>query len=390
VFSFGISLILSLIAVITKLLIDVGNGLGGPGNPVTLLWAGAAPIIALVVLHHIFTKVLKMPSPISPAGALAWGTAGGAAGAAIGSSLVNRAQNRAKGAAMQAARGGLHKATGGRLGAPMTRHGMGGGPKRGDIAGTVKGANAETVRAQTLSTQRKRAEALKKFKQQNPNALRQLGDRVKASAGRVLSAPKRGLLAADAYMSADAGTRAEIRAAARERLHAGLTEMRDHAQRAAQTVAQRVASAPYDTKNALDAASNAVYDGAGRAADATRRVAAELRQHPGQVAGAGTRAVWNGTKAAAKSRVTKTAVTSAAVVGAVALGPIGAVAASGYLVHKARAGMRTHKAKQEAIVAAYTKKEGGGGQGSPTATPTPAETGAGRYSTERNTEAERS
>lgn len=386
VFSFGISLILSLVAVLTKLLIDVGVGLGGPGNPVSLLWAGIAPLISLVLLHNIFTKVLKMPSPITPAGALAWGTAGGAAGAAIGTSLVNRAQNRtrgaAKGAASRVASGGLNKATGGRFGNAITRHGMGGGPKRGAVGGTAGGDGRLLGSSQTLAATQDRKTALAEYRAANPNAVRRLGARAKSSTGRVLSAPKRGLQAADNYINSDATQRVEIRAAARERLHAGLTEVRDHTQRAA----SRVASAPYGARTALDSATTSIYDGAGRAASATKRAAVELRQHPGSVASAGASGLWNGTKAATRSPVAKTALKGTAVAGAVALGPITAIPAAGYLAHKARASMRNHKAAQDTAVAAYTTKQDE--QKAPAGTPE-EDTPPQRRPTTTNTEPEK-
>ena len=375
VFSFGISIILSLIAVLTKMLIDIGNGLGGAGNPVTLLWAGAAPLISLLLLHNIFTKVIKMPSPLSPRGALAWGTAGGAAGAAIGTGIANRIQNRATGAARGIAKRGanaaLSKATGGRLGTggrpgtggAASRHTMDGGPRRGDVQGLSEEAMQSTA-AQQAAGVAARKTAIAEHRAENPNAARratrQLGGKVATAVGRWTAGSRNAALAVDRYMGGSAVERAAMRASANERLRVGLAAVHTHAANAG----RRLISAPYDARTAIDSASTAVYGAGARTVSATQRAAQELRQHgqdirqhPGQAVGAVTRGIWNGTKAAAHSPVAKRAVRVAAVAGAISLGPIGAVAAGGYLAVKGRNAVAARRVKQDAIVAAYTEKK---------------------------------
>ena len=366
VFSFGISIILSLIAVLTKLLIDVGNGLGGAGNPVTLLWAGVAPMISLLILHNIFTKVVKMPSPLSLTGALAWGTAGGAAGAAIGMGIANRVQNRATGAARglvkRGANAAVSKATGGRIasalggggggGGGTSRHTMDGGPRKGDVRGLGEAAMLSPAARQKAAVSDRKT-ALAEHRAENPNAIRQLGGKAAAAIGRVASAPKRAAVAVDRYMGAEADERAALRADARARLHRGLTEVREHAASAG----RRIASAPYDARTAVESAAASVYDAGSRAAGATRRAARQLRDDPGQAVGAATRGIWNGTKSLGHSPAAKNAVRVAAIAGAVVLGPIGSVAVGGYLAVKGRNAIGRRKAEQEAVVAAYTDRK---------------------------------
>lgn len=105
-FAWGAQLLMSLLAVITALLIDVGNQVvpGGPGGLMALAWVGFAPAIALFCMHFIFKK-LKIPSPVSMTGGMAWGkmaAAGAVGGAAVaGTSMVgSRMANRAKSGVM--------------------------------------------------------------------------------------------------------------------------------------------------------------------------------------------------------------------------------------------------------------------------------------------------
>lgn len=123
-FIFGIQLLFALISIITQMLQNAGNSfLGGKGSLVAIMWSGLSPVIAVVLLHMMFTKVMKVPSPFKLSAGLAWGGAMGAAGGAAFagmSSLLDRKAGNAAGAAKRAGSKGLNqalsKASGGRLG----------------------------------------------------------------------------------------------------------------------------------------------------------------------------------------------------------------------------------------------------------------------------------
>ncbi|HEX9087854.1 MAG TPA: hypothetical protein VF867_10040 [Arthrobacter sp.] len=131
-FIFSIQLIFAFVSVFTRLLQEVGtNMLGGDSSVVATVWSGMAPLVAVGILHMMFTKVMKIPSPFSVSGGLSWGNAmgsaaGGAAFAGV-SSLLERGQSRMKGRASNAAKGSIDsgkrglstavgRATGGRIG----------------------------------------------------------------------------------------------------------------------------------------------------------------------------------------------------------------------------------------------------------------------------------
>ncbi|MCU6479091.1 hypothetical protein [Arthrobacter sp. A2-55] len=128
IFVFGIQLIFALISVLTKMLQQMGASfLGGPGSLISIVWAGLAPLIAVFLIHMMFTKVLKLPSPFKLSGGLAWGAAAGAAGGAAvmgAGALLDRGSRRAGSRAMNAAKGAgrrgfgaaMSAATGGRFG----------------------------------------------------------------------------------------------------------------------------------------------------------------------------------------------------------------------------------------------------------------------------------
>lgn len=83
VLSAGGVLIFSIIAVATDAIKDVGLTLFN-AEIMQSLWVGLSPLIAAIAMHMLFKKVLKMPSPLSPKGALAYGAAAGGIGGAIG------------------------------------------------------------------------------------------------------------------------------------------------------------------------------------------------------------------------------------------------------------------------------------------------------------------
>jgi hypothetical protein len=128
IFVFGIQMIFALIAVITNMLQSLGaTFLGGNGSLIATVWTGLSPLLAVYLLHMMFTKVMKVPSPFKLSAGLAWGASaaavGGAAAAGVGSLLDRGARQhgaRAMGAAKRVSSRGLNgamsAASGGRLG----------------------------------------------------------------------------------------------------------------------------------------------------------------------------------------------------------------------------------------------------------------------------------
>jgi len=70
------TLILTFVVIFTRALILIGGDLWGEGALGTMIWAGMAPITALILVHMMFTRVFKLPSPVSIRGATAWNKAG--------------------------------------------------------------------------------------------------------------------------------------------------------------------------------------------------------------------------------------------------------------------------------------------------------------------------
>ncbi|QOT19231.1 hypothetical protein [Paenarthrobacter sp. YJN-5] len=128
IFVFGIQMIFALVAVLSKMLQDMGaTFLGGDGSLVATFWTGLSPLMAVFLLHMMFTKVMKVPSPFKLSAGLAWGAStaavGGAAAVGIGSLLDGQARRhgaRAMNAAKRASGRGMNSvmsaASGGRLG----------------------------------------------------------------------------------------------------------------------------------------------------------------------------------------------------------------------------------------------------------------------------------
>jgi len=135
VFAALTTLILTFVVIFTRALIRIGIDIWGGGSIGSMLWSGLAPVLALVLVHIMFTKVFKLPSPVSLRGAQAWsksgmsGALGAGVGAGVGSFMGTRLGSMAKGAAVRAGNAavnaGLSKVSGGRLGgASGTRSAM--------------------------------------------------------------------------------------------------------------------------------------------------------------------------------------------------------------------------------------------------------------------------
>ena len=90
VITFGTTLILSVIALLTRVFSSAATAAFGSGNIIALIAAGLSPLLAVVVIHMLITKVLKMPTPFKPSGALAWGASGRGVGGTVASRAVER------------------------------------------------------------------------------------------------------------------------------------------------------------------------------------------------------------------------------------------------------------------------------------------------------------
>lgn len=155
VFAALATLILTFVIVFTRALIGMGIQIWGAGSIGSMLWSGMAPVLTLVLVHIMFTKVFKLPSPVSLRGAQAWsksgmsGALGAGVGAGVGSYLGTRLGSAAKGAAKRAGssvvNAGLSKVSGGRLGGAGSRSSMAPASKKPNAAEQI--AEAATARA---------------------------------------------------------------------------------------------------------------------------------------------------------------------------------------------------------------------------------------------------
>lgn len=145
VFAAMTTLILTFVVVFTRALIRVGIDVWGAGHVGSMIWSGLAPVTALILVHLMFTKVFKLPSPVSLRGAQAWskaglsGSMGNAVGSGVGSYFGSRLGSLAKGAGRQLGNSVMNKVTGGR-GA-----GIGGAAARSAMTPAAKGNKAPTV-----------------------------------------------------------------------------------------------------------------------------------------------------------------------------------------------------------------------------------------------------
>lgn len=154
-FVFGIQLVFAFMTLLTSMMVQAGADMFGGGAFITMIWTGFAPVVSVIVIHMVFVKFLKLPSPFSVTGAQHWGqaAAGGAIGGAVGAGVMNRLQRRGATMAMSggraAGRAMVSKATGGRFGKGRgaARAGMlTGAPATGAAAGGAAGARTETAK----------------------------------------------------------------------------------------------------------------------------------------------------------------------------------------------------------------------------------------------------
>lgn len=130
-------LLISFVTMLTGIMVEIGEVALTRGSPLHMLWVGLSPVAAVIGLSLVFTKVLKVPNPMTPRGAAAWGAAAGTVGGGVagymGSRIAGSAQRAAGNALGDAGSAALHKATGGRFGRPS-----GGSRHHGDDVGGGK------------------------------------------------------------------------------------------------------------------------------------------------------------------------------------------------------------------------------------------------------------
>lgn len=109
VYSAGLMFILSLVALVTGFVNQVGLASFGAGSLMSILWMGFAPVTAIILLHVVFKHAVGVPSPFKPGSAIAYGGAIGGAGAALGVG-VDRMARRGRGMASGYGRGMAERA----------------------------------------------------------------------------------------------------------------------------------------------------------------------------------------------------------------------------------------------------------------------------------------
>ena len=66
VFAFGATLILAMVTILSRMISASGNSVFGQGSIMALIWTGLSAVIAVWLLHLIFTKLFKVPSVFKP------------------------------------------------------------------------------------------------------------------------------------------------------------------------------------------------------------------------------------------------------------------------------------------------------------------------------------
>lgn len=409
VFSVSTVILLGMIALFTKVLVDIGNAAFGAGTIMGLLWIGASPLLALAAIHQVFKKVLKAPSPLTPAGAFGWGAAGGAMGSALTNGFMGRmargGQQMAAGAGRKAMSSATSFVTGGRFGggAPAgRRHMMDGGSRAGALAspnfagaagmGLAAGAGAALgsagvaglSRAEQKRADKQELKAAQAFMKSNgetdvPGSLfSRMGAGISGAVGSATAKTKAAWSSVDEYLSADADERQELRDA-----RFGTAEERAERQAA---LKQRWAGNLAAGVNAVRAVpantANAIRAGAANARDLgqTAGIYAQMvAANPSGAAAAASKSLWNGTKAVGRATQTATNKTANVIRSkpvvttaklsvaalAAASGPAGGVGAAVYLTRQASkaktarnqrnqtalTNYRTHQAEQAAAAA---------------------------------------
>lgn len=95
------STILGLVSVVSGILIMLGRSAFPDSSLIGICWIGFSPVLACLALHLMVTKVMKLPSPLTPSGVLAYG----GSAASFGTTAVRQAESKVA----SLARSGLRK-----------------------------------------------------------------------------------------------------------------------------------------------------------------------------------------------------------------------------------------------------------------------------------------
>ncbi|WP_277209185.1 hypothetical protein [Isoptericola croceus] len=137
------ALLFAVLAVLTRVIVGAGTSIFGGGTLMGVLWTGAGPLIALLVINMVI-KAAGGPSPFKLNSALAFGAAAGAVGG-VAASKVDAWGQRGKQAAGNAARGATQRVRGGGQGAGAGRGGQtarAAGAGRSSLVDSQAGATA--------------------------------------------------------------------------------------------------------------------------------------------------------------------------------------------------------------------------------------------------------
>lgn len=133
-FAFGLQLVFALVTLLAGAMVAMGAGWFAPGSTESMAWLAMAPAVSVLVLHFVFTKTLKLPSPFTVGGVKTWGAAaaGGAVGGALGSGAGAMLGGQARRAGRAVRRGASQ--------AVMSRVGTGGAMRRRRAGAFTAGA----------------------------------------------------------------------------------------------------------------------------------------------------------------------------------------------------------------------------------------------------------
>jgi hypothetical protein len=318
IFVFGIQMIFALVAVISDMLQSMGaTFLGGDGSLVSTFWTGLSPLMAVYLLHMMFTKVMKVPSPFKLSAGLAWGAStaavGGAAAAGVGSLLDRTASRhgaRAMGAAKRAGGRGLNSvmsaASGGRLGKGAATARRGSAVAVGAGAGAAAGvlSNLPDALGGKKGGRRGQASVSSAFNSatgegglSGDDLLKSNVPNSQAARGRMPGSDRRAmdLAAKDEQAKAiewENGRRAEL----------GLAPMRPAGEAFAGLGGKTlgaIKNTPGNIKNLPGNAKDALRNGAGAVADGAKNLGMEFGAQPGQTTLRGLKAGGRALKKAA-------------------------------------------------------------------------------------------
>lgn len=98
----GVSIIIGFVCIIAQIIIELAREMFSPGSVGIMIFSAFAPAIGVIGVHFIF-KLMKLPSPFTVKGAMAWGQ--GVSSGAIGGALAGGAASALAGARSLARRG---------------------------------------------------------------------------------------------------------------------------------------------------------------------------------------------------------------------------------------------------------------------------------------------